>query len=234
MICAIMQPTFLPWAGYFNLMSQVDEFVFLDDVQLEKQSWQTRNQLLMNGCPQWISLPLRHNKLSQSIKETEVLNLGRWGEKLAKGFKLNYGKHPHYAAARSIIDLLILDREVKLSKLNETVIRFVAEKLEITARLHRSGELDVKGARSTRLISLCEHFNAEEYLSPVGAADYLSEDGFTLKTKTKLRLQEYYPKNYPQKGSQDFFSHLSIVDVIANLGWDGAREYIIKGVVDEL
>ena len=131
MICAIMQPTFLPWAGYFNLMSQVDEFVFLDDVQLEKQSRQTRNQLLMNGCPQRISLPLRHNKLSQSIKETEVLNLGRWGEKLAKGFKLNYGKHPHYAAARSIIDLLILDREVKLSKLNETVIRFVAEKLEI-------------------------------------------------------------------------------------------------------
>jgi|TARA_B110000908_G_C10241761_1_gene446496 hypothetical protein len=234
MICAIMQPTFLPWAGYFNLMSQVDDFVFLDDVQLEKQSWQTRNRLLMNGCAQWVSLPLRHSKLSKSIKETEVLDIGRWGEKLAKGFKQNYGKHPHYAAARDIIDLLMLEPEAKLATLNETVIRFVAEKLEITTRLHRAGELGVKGARSTRLISLCEHFKAKEYLSPAGAADYLSEDGFTLKTTTTLRFQEYHPQAYLQKGSQEFFSHLSIVDVIANLGWDGTRKYIIKGVVDEL
>ena len=233
MICAIMQPTFLPWAGYFNLMAQADDFVFLDDVQLEKQSWQTRNRLLMNGCAQWISLPLRHSKLSKSIQETEVCDMGRWSKKLAKGFKLNYGKHPHYDAACDIINLLIFESEVKLATLNEKVIRFVAEKLEITTRLHRAGELGVKGARSTRLISLCEHFKAKEYLSPVGAADYLSEDGFTLKTSTTLRFQEYHPQAYPQKGSQDFFSHLSIVDVIANLGWDRTREYIFKGFVDE-
>lgn len=233
MICAIMQPTFLPWAGYFNLMSQVDDFVFLDDVQLEKQSWQTRNRLLINGCINWVSLPLRHSKISTSIQETELCDMGRWSKKLTKGFRLNYGKHPHYDAASDIINLLTFETEVKLATLNERVISFVAEKLEITTRLHRAGELGVKGARSSRLISLCEHLKAKEYLSPVGAADYLTEDGFTLKTSTTLRFQDYHPQAYPQKGSRDFFSHLSIVDVIANLGWDRTREYIFKGFIDE-
>ncbi len=231
MICAIMQPTFLPWAGYFNLMAQVDDFVFLDDVQLEKQSWQTRNRLFMNGCVQWISLPVRHSNLSQTIHETEVLDTGRWCEKLARGFEQNYGKHPHYSVAREVLDLLTFQPGVKLSVLNETVIRYVAERLGITARLHRAGELGITGIRSARLIALCKHFDAKEYLSPVGSADYLSEDGFTAKVTATLRFQEYHPQPYHQKGSREFVSHLSIVDVIANLGWDGARQYIIKGVI---
>lgn len=234
MNCAIMQPTFLPWAGYFNLMSQVDDFVFLDDVQLEKQSWQTRNRLLMNGCVQWISLPVRHSKLSQSIQETEVLDTGRWCKKLAIGFKHSYGKHSHYTAAREVLDLLTSQPGVNLSVLNETAIRYVAEQLGITARLHRAGELGVTGIRSARLIALCEHFSANEYLSPVGSADYLSEDGFAANTTAILRFQEYNPRPYPQKGSREFVSHLSIVDVIANLGWDGARQYVNNGVIDEL
>ena len=33
---AIMQPTYLPWAGYFGLMMASDIFIFLDNVQFEK------------------------------------------------------------------------------------------------------------------------------------------------------------------------------------------------------
>ena len=233
MNCAIMQPTFLPWAGYFNLMAQVDDFVFLDDVQLDTRSWQTRNRLLMNGCVQLISVPVRHSKQSQTIKETEVLDIDRWGKKLARGFKHSYGKHSHYTAACDVLDLLTLQTEVKLSVLNETIIRYVAERLGITARLHRAGELGVTGIRSARLISLCEYFSAKEYLSPVGSADYLEDDDFAVNSRATLRFQEYCPQPYPQKGSREFVSHLSIVDVIANFGWDGARQYINKGVIDE-
>ena len=34
---AIMQPTYLPWAGYFGLMMASDIFIFLDNVQFEKK-----------------------------------------------------------------------------------------------------------------------------------------------------------------------------------------------------
>ena len=233
MNCAIMQPTFLPWAGYFNLMSQVDNFILLDDVQLEKQSWQTRNLLLLNGDARWVSLPVKHDNLSQSIRDTEFLDTSRWSAKLMRSFQQNYGKHIHYAAARDILDLLEFQPEDTLSTFNEQVIRETAKRLGIRAHIHRAGDLRISGKRSARLISICQYFDAEEYLSPVGSADYLSEDSFAEKTTISLKFQKYKPLLYPQKGSQEFVSHLSIVDVVANLGWDGARQYILKGVIDE-
>ncbi|WP_370302900.1 WbqC family protein, partial [Rheinheimera baltica] len=54
MKCAIMQPTFLPWSGYFNLMASVDVFVFLDDAQFQKGSWHNRNRIPLNGKPHWL------------------------------------------------------------------------------------------------------------------------------------------------------------------------------------
>lgn len=226
MNCAIMQPTFLPWAGYFNLMSQVDHFILLDDVQLEKQSWQTRNLLLLNGEARWVSLPVKRDKLSQSIRDTEFLDTSRWSKKLMLSFQQNYGKHIHYAAARDILDLLEFQPEDTLSIFNEKVIRETAKRLGIRAHIHRAGDLGISGTRSARLISICEYFDAEEYLSPVGSADYLSEDGFSDKTTISLKFQKYEPLVYFQKGTHEFVSHLSIVDVVANLGWDGARKYI--------
>ena len=226
MNCAIMQPTFLPWAGYFNLMSQVDHFILLDDVQLEKQSWQTRNLFLLNGEARWVSLPVKRDKLSQSIRDTEFLDTSRWSKKLMLSFQQNYGKHIHYAAARDILDLLEFQPEDTLSIFNEKVIRETAKRLGIRAHIHRAGDLSISGTRSARLISICEYFDAEEYLSPVGSADYLSEDGFADKTTISLKFQKYEPLVYFQKGTHEFVSHLSIVDVVANLGWDGARKYI--------
>lgn len=221
-----MQPTFLPWAGYFNLMAQADDFVFLDDVQLEKQSWQTRNRLLMNGQVQWVSVPVRHERLAQSIAETEVVDAARWREKLARGFAQSYGRHPHYGAAREALDLLAAHPATRLAALNEAVIRHVAERLGLTARLHRSGEMGVEGVRSQRLAALCRRFGAEEYLSPAGSADYLAEDGFAAQSPARLRFQAYLPQPYAQKGAAEFASHLSILDVLANLGWEATREYV--------
>lgn len=225
----VMQPTFLPWAGYFNLMAQADDFVFLDDVQLEKQSWQTRNRLLMNGQVQWVGVPVRHEQLAQTIAETQVVDTARWREKLARGFAQNYGKHPHYAQAREVTDLLAGHPATGLAELNEAVIRLVAERLGLSPRVHRASELNVEGVRSGRLIALCERLGAAEYLSPAGSADYLAEDRFAEHAPARLRFQDYTPCPYAQKGAREFVSHLSILDVAACLGWKGARTYVKSG-----
>ena len=62
MISSIMQPTFLPWLGYFQLINSVDKFVFLDDVQYSKGSWHNRNQILLSGKKQWITIPIKKKK----------------------------------------------------------------------------------------------------------------------------------------------------------------------------
>ena len=46
---AISQPTYLPWQGYFALIDYVDEFIFLENIQFNKRSWQQRNKIINNG-----------------------------------------------------------------------------------------------------------------------------------------------------------------------------------------
>jgi len=224
-----MQPTFLPWPGYFNLMSEADDFVFLDDVQLEKQSWQTRNRLLFSGAPRWLSAPVRHTKLAQTLRQTEVIDASHWRAKLARGFALNYSKHPYYDDALEVIDALVEHPTNYLAELNESVIRLIANRLELTPIMHRASDHAVVGARSDRLTEFCRMFAAETYLSPLGAAGYLEEDGFAARSSVHLRFQDYSPKPYPQRGVGEFHSHLSILDVIANLGWNSARKYVLNG-----
>src|SRR5690242_13477665 len=104
MKCVIMQPTFLPWAGYFHLLAEADVFVFLDDVQLSKQSWQTRNRILLNGQPHWISVPIEHRGLSQTIRETPLVHTVQ--EKLCRTLEQTYAHHPYRSTMQSINELL--------------------------------------------------------------------------------------------------------------------------------
>jgi len=67
---------------------------------------------------------------------------------------------------------------------------------------------------------------ASEYLSPMGSKEYLEIDQFTEKTTISLKFQDYAPGVYRQHGRDSFESHLSIIDVIANLGWNLTKEYI--------
>jgi hypothetical protein len=225
----VMQPTFLPWAGFFNLMAQADDFVFLDDVQLEKQSWQTRNRWLIAGQVHWISVPARHTHLAQTLAETELLEATRWRDKLARGFAQHYGRHPHAADAGEIVAQLQALPAQRLGELNESLIRFIAERLGLRARLHRASALGAAGVRSQRLIALCRQLGAAEYLSPRGSADYLAEDGFAAASPAALRFQDFTPGRYAQKGVAGFEASLSMLDVVAHLGWAGARRYIDTG-----
>ena len=73
---AIMQPTFLPWIGYFAMIDKVDEFVFFDHVQFEKRSWQQRNKIRTHNGEVWLSVPvLNKGKQKQSINDAEIMIL---------------------------------------------------------------------------------------------------------------------------------------------------------------
>lgn len=226
---AIMQPTFIPWAGYFNLIANSNIFVFLDDVQLERQSWQTRNKLLYNGKISWVSIPVRNERLSQTIIDTTMVNSLRWYKKLISGFDQNYKTHPHYESAREILLQIEVHLNGNLANLNESIIRYVSDRLNLEAQFVRSSELQIDGVRSDRLISICKFFGAERYLSPKGSEAYLLKDNFQKKTSCELVFQNYVPSEYLQRKANSFISHLSVVDVVANLGWDFAREYVEGG-----
>ena len=70
---AISQPTFFPWQGYFALIDFVDEFIFLDNVQFDKRSWQQRNYIKLNNNRHLMTIPvISKNKFTQKIFEVEI------------------------------------------------------------------------------------------------------------------------------------------------------------------
>jgi hypothetical protein len=228
MKCAILQPTYLPWAGFFNLMHRVDVFVFLDDVQYERRTWQNRNRVLVQGAPCWLTVPVHRDYRGKTIRDVEV-PADQWRRKHWRLLEQAYAHHPFadqmLEAAQPMLDPA-LDR---LGELNIRIISALAARLAIGTRLVRSSELGVGGVRTGKLIGISERLGCDEYVSPPGSAGYLAEDRFTELTAVRLSFNEFTPAPYPQRGSTEFISHMSVLDVIANLGLEQTAAYIRNG-----
>lgn len=227
MICAVMQPTYLPWSGYFNIIATADIFVLLDDAQFQKNSWHNRNRLLVNHSPHWITVPVRHKTLSQSIRETEIDSTQKWWLKHSKLLRNVYSRHPFADDILDICTPIEQNDADNLAELNIKLIYWMLNKLKIQTKVILSSTMSIEGRRTTRLVDLLQYLKADCYLSPKGALNYLEEDGFSDLTSIELVYQEFTPSPYTQYRHQPFESHLSIVDVVANIGVESTRNYIV-------
>lgn len=230
--CAIMQPTYLPWIGYFALMDMADAFVFLDDVQLSKQSWQTRNRIKgESGKELMLTVPIRHAG-EQPIKDVEIDGT-HWIAKHLKSFQQNYRKAPCFAEAAEIYQGVLENTPGKLCDLNIALIAALAARLNIAPRVVRSSEIAEKSAdRRDRLVDICKTVGADTYLSPAGAAGYLSEDGGEAQFAAhgmSLLYQRYEHPVYPQINGA-FLSHMCVLDLVANVGCAEAGRVIRSGI----
>jgi hypothetical protein len=226
MKCAIMQPTYLPWAGYFNLISQVDAFVFLDDAQFQKNSWHNRNRILLNQKSHWISVPIKHNSLGQKINETKIVYAQPWCRKHSKLLQQVYSNHPFSKAILDCVIMINQGRFDNLSDLNTNLILWFLEKLNITTKIYFSSQINTDSKRTSKIIQILDFLGADTYLSPKGAREYLYSDNFSDLTLVKLDFQEFVPEIYKQYRQNTFIESLSIVDVVANIGWKSARLYV--------
>ena len=77
--------------------------------------------------------------------------------------------------------------------------------------------------------SICGLLGATTYISPPGAREYLETDGFKEQAAIKLEFDEFPASAYPQQGACGFVSHLSVLDVVANIVWKGLARYIAGG-----
>jgi len=229
MRCAIMQPTYLPWAGYFSLIGTVDYFYYLDCVQYSHHDWNNRNRILLSGQSHWLTIPIRRHTLDQKMTVTFIdeKQHGKWQRKHAGSLHHAYSKTPYYSHIEEIVDLIEKSNHRLLIDLNISVIEKVSQMLDIRTKTVRSSDVPVENLpRSDKLIALCRHVNCTHYVSPPGARQYLQEDNFSSLSDIALLFHHFCPIPYEQHSSQNFVSHLSIVDVIANLGIAGTKEYL--------
>ena len=226
MKCAIMQPHYFPWSGYFNLMSKVETYVFLDNVQFSKNSWQSRNQIIINDQKKWIMIPLKKSPLNTNIKDKLIDYSKKWQSKIFKTIIQNYKNYPFI---KDLEELMVFSTNIKLLNLSDyniEILKFLSFKLNIKVEFIKSSDLNVKKERTQKVVEILEKVKATEYLSPIGAKEYLHKDGFNEITKIKLLFNDYKNKPYNQKDSKNFVPNLSIIDLIANLGWTSTSHHV--------
>lgn len=215
---AIMQPTFLPWLGYFSLINSVDKFVFLDIVQFENRSWQQRNRILNNNQVQWVTVPVSlPNGQATKVKEVKINHEHYSALKIIKTLEHAYSKAEWTKFALENLGPRLKNAGNSLSELNTEIVVQLSYLLGIETEFVYATELEVTGEKADLLLDICQKIGATTYVSPVGSRVYLDEfNGFN-ESQIQVEYQKYIHPVYKQL-STSFVSHLSIVDALCNVG----------------
>ncbi len=210
---AIMQPYFLPYIGYFQLIAAVDLFIVYDNIKYTKKGWINRNRLLQNDMDVMFSLPLKKDSDSLNVCERELAaDFNR--NKLLHQFKNAYRHAPYFAQTFPLIEQIVTYKQMNLFQFIHHAIVKVCEHLGITTKIEISSSINIDHAlkNQDKVLALCEAVNASVYVNAIGGIDLYSKKTFHDKG---LALKYIQSKSfeYPQFG-QAFVPWLSIVDVI--------------------
>ena len=216
---AINQSNYLTWKGYFDIIHDVDFFVFYDDVQFTKNDWRHRNYLKGAAGPQWVSVPAGDD-ISRRICDVE-LKSWHWQGKHWKTISHLYGKAPHFGLYKAFLEHVYMERKwEKLSELNQFLIKEIAVRfLGITTTFLQSSDFPRQGKKQEAVLSLLDTLEADLYVSGPAAQAYIEPERFD-EHKIKLVWKDYagYPE-YPQF-HPPFEHKVSVLDLLFHVGTD--------------
>lgn len=222
---AIVQSSYIPWKGYFDLINRVDKFVLYDDAQYTKNDWRNRNRIKSPSGLMWLTIPVRHTgRFGQKICQVEVADR-RWARKHWNSIKTCYGKARYFEEMEPFF-MELFQKAGKMDRLSQINLFFIREicglmgintKLTFSMNDTFSESPENNGDKNEKLIAILLMAGANVYLSGPAAASYLDESLFE-KNGISVKWMDYngYPK-YEQLHPP--FEHgVSIVDVLMNVG----------------
>jgi len=226
-----MQPTFLPWQGYFGLVAAAEVFVVLDDFQFQRHYFQQRNRIrLADGTESWVSLPVGHPAGEfPTLAEAVPVVDAKWRRRLKLTLDQSYRRAPHHGALRGFVDEWIDTPWTSVAEMNTAFIRLVSHWLGFEPRWQLSSELGATGRRSERVLDLLRRTRARTYLCARGSFGYMAEDGVFPVEGIEVVFQDFVPEPYPQRRADDFVSHLSVLDTLFEAGVDETRRLVLAG-----
>lgn len=214
---AIIQSNYIPWKGYFDIIHDVDQFIFYDDVQYTKNDWRNRNKIKTQSGLHWLTIPTgSHN--DKLIYEVEIED-SCWTNKHWETIKQSYSKAPYFHKYKDFFEHFYLGAKwINLSEMNQYLIKTISKDfLGIETDFRDSREFHLEGKRLARLIDLLLKAGADLYISGPTAKSYIDENCFR-DVGIKLVYKDYsdYPEYlqlYPP------FEHaVSILDMLFNCG----------------
>lgn len=219
MIVSIMQPYYVPYIGYWELIKKSDFFVLYDDAQFMKGGWINRNKLEVTGVAKYITIPLKNQSPNKLINEIEMaVDFSKYMDQLFAKIKNYYYKAEYFDELTKFISLSHdIDNPLFISKFLEYNISKTLEILGIETPILKSSELtyDHDGTAEQKVKSICKIIGAHTYMNPIGGKhlynkNHFNDDGLNLIFhESKLTYE---------------FGHNSILDLIANFGLKNIRD----------
>lgn len=224
----ILQPSYIPWRGFFDQVRRADLFIFYDDVQYDKRGWRNRNQVKTPKGKQWLTIPV-HSRGAQidriPIHQIRISWDSDWSKSHFLTLQHNYRKSPFFERYRPLLETFYQRRDEFLADFTiETTIALTRELGIHHARFMRSSELNASGEKTDRLINLLQKVDATHYISGPSAREYIEPEKFT-QAGISLEYMEYNYPEYPQP-YPPFDPFVSILDLLFMTGPD-ALSYIV-------
>lgn len=209
-------------------MALSDAFCYFDDVQYLKKDWNNRNRIKTSNGAIWLTVPvLTKGYREKAIREIEINNAINWREKHWKAIYLSYAKAPFFSEYSDFFEDVYKKDWIYLTDLNEYMLKYFLQLLQIDIKYYKASELDFRGEKSALVQDMCKKLKASLYIFGSLGRDYADVDSFN-KEGIEVYFQDYHHPNYPQLWG-DFISHLSVIDLIFNVGHDRTMEVIMSG-----
>jgi WbqC-like protein family len=211
---AIMQPYFLPYIGYFQLINAVDEFILYDDVNFINKGWINRNNILINNASSLFSIPLKEASQNKLINEIEILQDEKWKSKLLKTIEQSYKKAPFYTNVFPLISQIIQFEEINCAKYIQNSLSSICKYLHINTLITESTSIfnnaTLKGQH--RILDICKQTKATQYINPIGGQELYQKNIFD-NNQIQLNFLKTNTIQYKQF-STNFIPYLSILDLL--------------------
>jgi hypothetical protein len=227
----ILQPSYIPWRGYFDQICRADLFIFYDDVQYDKRGWRNRNQIKTANGKQWLTIPV-HSRGAQTenlpIHEIRIAWDNSWSQNHLRALQHSYAKAPYFHQYMALLEKFYGRRDEFLADFTINFTIALARALgNAHTRFMRSSEITgINGKKTDRLIQILQVVGATHYLSGPSARDYIEMEKFDA-TGISLEYMEYNYPEYPQL-YPPFDPYVSVLDLLFMTGSEASR-YIVQG-----
>lgn len=177
---AIMQPYFLPYIGYFQLMSAVDKLVLLDDVNFINRGWINRNRIALNGEPHWLTLPLKKASQNRLINEIEILDEPLWKKKMTRTVEASYRSAPFANQVLPLFANMLEDARGSLSAFLFRHLQKIADYVGLDSRIEATSAIYPKEGRAgqDRILDICQREGATDYVNLPGGRELYDTEFF--------------------------------------------------------
>jgi hypothetical protein len=221
----ILQPSYIPWRGYFDQIRRADLFIFYDDVQYDKHGWRNRNQIKTAQGKQWLTIPVYSKGVTNGIviKDVRIDWSKPWTKNHLKSLVVTYSKTPYFKEYLPLLESCYARRDEYLADFTIATSVLLAHELGMTStQFMRSSEMTgIEGQKTDRVICILKQVGATHYLCGPSASSYMEPEKFKHAGIPFEYMQYNYPE-YPQL-YPPYDPFVSILDLMFMTGKDASK-----------